>query len=384
MATPIFAQHRYEVINAGESVEVRSVPEAPPPSPKELEAQSFFSDVPPLVIASTWSVADLAQAWTFAAREADRVRLLERLGQTKARSDSDLRWLMNLYGRGDPAARAKVEASVALLGPAEAVAAPFFELLLEDEDPKLQALGLAGAARLRSPRSLKLIRALAEKPFSVPEPTLAMSPIDANRWGLQFAALGVLAAWQGPKVLPLILKRAQESPIVAELAAAHFWTEGFDRYVAWSESKKPADQARAARAWAAPAPLEALRATKGKLWALLFSKRRPETRHRAAIKLGLVCDDVDLDRLLAERAKAAPSERPLLDTALFASRSAKAVPILLSYAKEAPDPLARAGALFQLRSALPREEYRALLKWVTEHDADRENRANAAAELVVP
>lgn len=384
LATCAMAGPRYEVVTKGDSSEILPLPDAPEPLSTEKADESFFTAAPALVIYSTWAVADVAQAWAFAVREADKGRLLDQLGKTKARTDADLQALMNLYSRGSPAIQRQVEASVALLGPAEAVAAPFFEALLEDEDPQTQTLGLAGAARLRSPRALELVRALAEKPFTAPEPTISMNPLDNAHWRLQFTALGVLAEWQGEKTLPLIIKRAKEVPAAAELAATLFWVEGFDKFVAWSESGRPEDQALASRAWSAATPFKTLRTTKDKLWELVLSRRKRETRHRAAVKLGLTAEDADIDRLLAERSKTAESDRPLLDAALFASRHLKAIPILTGYAKSSRDPLARAGALFQLRSMMSPDEYRALLKWVAANDIDAENRANAAAELAAP
>ena len=88
--------------------------------------------------------------------------------------------------------------------------------------------------------------------------------------------------------------------------------------------------------------------------------------------------------LLAERAKAAGGDRLLLDTALFATRSPKAVPVLVDYAKNAQDAQTRAGTLFQLSEMLPPAEYRGLLEWAAKNDPDPENKANAAAELRKP
>jgi hypothetical protein len=232
---------------------------------------------------------------------------------------------------------------------------------------------------VRSPGALALVKGLAETAFKEPEATLSMSPVDANRWGVHYGALAVLADWQGAAALPLLLKRAKEAPAVAEIAAARFWAAALDDFIAWSESGR---QAEAARAWNADVPRALLAPTKDRLWALTLDKRkRAGTRHRAAIKLGLAAEPADVDRLLAERAKAGAAERLLLDTALFASRSPKAVPILTDYAKNSKDSLARAGTLFQLREMLPSAEYRELLDWAAKNDPDAENRRNAAAEL---
>lgn len=385
LATNLSAASRFEVVNEGDAVEIRQLPDLPAPPPEAREEKSFFDSAPPLDIPLTWGSAELATAYISAVRGADRVRLLNRLGGTKPKDGRDLRALLNLYSREDPAARLKVEAALLRLGPEDAVLAPVLIGLLQDEDPVFQAFGLQGAGRLRVPEALEPVRALAERPFPAAENSFGLSPADANRWAVQFTALRVLAEWQGEKALPLILKRSREVPAVGELAATYFWEKALDELVAWSESRSPVDRDRAAKAWAAPVPRTALTATKPRLWELTLDRRRqPETRHRAGIKLGTVAEEADVDRLLAERAKADGKSRTLLDAALFASRHAKAVPILVEYAQTAADPLARAGAMFQLRSMLPPAGYRPLLEWTAQKDPDPENRANAAAELRRP
>ena len=381
LATNAYSAPRHEVVNNGESVEIITLPESHEPTPLERDGESFFTEAPDVDIRPDWGVAELAQAWVNAVKSSDRTRLLNRLAQTKPRPGADLRWLLNLYGRNDAAVRIAVDTSLGLLTPADADTAPFFEALMADEDPIFQALGLIGAGHVRSPASLKLIHGFAEKPLPFPQPTLSMTPQDANRWHLQVHALTVLADWEGEKTLPLLMKRAQEAPAAAEIAATRFWEAGLPDFISWSESRRKPDQERAAAAWGADVPRASLEKTKGRLWELLLKSKRRETRHRAAIKLGIAASPEDVDRLLAERAKTPPADRPLLDAALFASRHEKAVPVLLEYAKTAKDPLARASALFQLRTMMPPEDYRALLRWVAENDADAENKANARREL---
>ncbi|TPW19274.1 MAG: hypothetical protein FD126_2852 [Elusimicrobia bacterium] len=382
LATSALAASRYEVVNDGEEVEVRQLPDLPVPEPEEREERSFFSDVPPLNMLPSWGPAQLADAYISAARQEDRKTLLIRLGEVKARDDKDLRALLNLYAREDAGVRAQVEACLMRLTPVDIGLSPFFAVALQDEEPVFQIFGLIGAGRLRDPRTLDLIRGLAEKDFPAPETSISMSPADAYRFTLQFNAVRLLADWEGEKVLPLVLKRSQDVPGAGEIAALAFWEKALEDFVAWSESKKPADRARAAKAWGAPVSRIKLAATKPRLWQLALDPRRSvTTRHRAAIKLGICAEEADVDRFLAERAKADGKVRALLDAGLFASRHPKAIPPLVGYAKEASDPLARAGALFQLRSMMPPADYRTLLEWVAKNDGDRENRANAAAEL---
>lgn len=383
LATTAFGAGRYEVVNDGDEVEVRQLPDLPVPEPKEREERSFFSDEPPVVIPPSWGPARIAEAYVQAARQENRTKLLVRLGEVKPRDDKDLRALLNLYSREDAAMRAQVEACLSNLGPEDVGLSSFFAHALQDEDPVFQIFGLIAAGRLRDPRTLELVRALAEKDFPAPEPSIALAPADAHRWTLQFNAVRLLADWEGEKALPMVLKRSKDVPGAGEIAAMAFWEKALEEFVAWSESNKPADRARAAKAWGAPVPRARLAATKTRLWELALDRRRSvTTRHRAAIKIGVCAEEADVDRFLVERAKADGKVRALLDAGLFASRHPKAIPPLLGYAKGSSDPLARAGALFQLRSMMPPADYRALLEWVAKNDADSENRANAAAELI--
>ncbi|TBR17390.1 hypothetical protein EPO15_17000, partial [bacterium] len=326
MATNVLAASRYEVVNEGDSVEVRQMPDLPAPEPEERQENTFFSDAPPLEISPLWGPAQLAEAYTSAVRGEDRARVLNRLGELKPRDDRDLRGLLNLYAREEPAVRTKVEACLNRLGPGDSAMAPFFGALLQDEEPVFQIFGLIGAGRLRDPRLLELVRGLAEKEFEAPEPSLAQSPGMTNRWALQFNAVRLLAEWEGEKTLPLVFKRSKEVPSVGEIAATLFWEKALSELVSWSESRSAADQARASKAWAAPVSRERLTATKARLWELALDPRRKvETRHRAALKLGLCAEEADIDRLLVERGKASGQARALLDAGLLASRHPKGI-----------------------------------------------------------
>jgi hypothetical protein len=107
-----------------------------------------------------------------------------------------------------------------------------------------------------------------------------------------------------------------------------------------------------------------------------------ETRHRAALRLGLAADGAEVERLLADHAKEKDEKTLLLvKTALFASRDTRVAPVLRDYAKADPVASNRAGALVQLGEMLPRAEFRALLEEVAKDDKDAENRAWARQEL---
>ncbi|MFH1726678.1 MAG: hypothetical protein ABII00_18865 [Elusimicrobiota bacterium] len=368
---------RIEVREEEDNVEITMVSTAPAAG-AAVQAEEPVAEIPPGL-----TVAELVQRYITASRPERRRPLLERIGRTKPESNQDLRWLLNLFSRNAPATRRQTELSLQLLSESDFRLAPFFLALLQSEEPLFRTFGLIGAERLRVEEALPLIREIASTRFKHRMPAFSLTPKEADNWQVRYHALQVLALWEGEKTLPLLLKRSLEAPDVAALTARHFWEEILDRVVRWSESRRATHREAAAAAWRADIPRAALRKSAPRLRKLVADRRKKfETRHQAAVKLGVAADDAEVERLLKARAEASDEKmRLLLTTALFASRHATAIPLLVEYVKKDPAAIARAGALFQLRGMLPPERYRELLEWVVEHDEDEENRRNALREL---
>jgi len=371
------AQTQFTVENKGDEIIITSTgtPELQPV--KEDKLSTILSTI------STWTVADLSTYFVASMDNDEKFTILEHLRQTAPKSAQDIRSLLNLYSRF-PEARAQAEDSLLRLSPKAQEFGPSFIGLIQDEDPFFQMFGLSGAYRLRFEPALSPIRKLAETKFAHPRPALDLLPGEYNTWQSQYAALRILALWEGKAALPLILKKTKEAPQTAAIVAAFFWEEAFDQIVGWAQSSKPEDAERALAAWGAETPIEVLRKTWPRLKALVLDKsRKPELRHRAAVKLGACSGPEEVEALLQEREARRKDERTrtLLDAALFASRSPRVVPILEEYAKASPSALARAGALLQLREMLDPARYAELLRWAADSDPDMENRANARHEL---
>jgi hypothetical protein len=380
MATPAIASGLagHKVLNAGESVEIVAVDSSP----------IDISKVPALP--ADMKAHEVVQRYIESFRQPEKDALVERLGATKPRDVRDLQALLNLYDREDPYPRQQIERSLRLLSPADIALAPFFRALIKDPDPKFQLFGMAGAYNLRDTAVLQDMEELGSKRFEKPRPSLAMNPPDAAAWHTRFECIRLLAAWDSerpsgapPEHLSLLIKQSRQAPPVARLLAQYYWPLALRDILEWSESKDLLDQERARFAWEADVPRLSLRETSGTLRAVLFDRRkRMETRHRAALRLGLAADGAEVERLLADHAKEKDEKTLLLvKTALFASRDTRVAPVLRDYAKADPVASNRAGALVQLGEMLPRAEFRALLEEVAKDDKDAENRAWARQEL---
>ncbi|MFA6030381.1 MAG: HEAT repeat domain-containing protein [Elusimicrobiota bacterium] len=374
-AAPAWAvTENLQAVQKGTEIVITGREDAPP-----SEAEQEELDL------SSKSVADLATLY-FSAGDADsKLRVLHRLSLTEPRTGEDMRRLLDLHAR-DAAARSAADACLERLSPAAQGFGPYFAALLDDEDPLLRIFGLAGLRRLRYAPALPAVRKLAEGRFPQRRPSMLMDPAQNAEWRTRFEALGALAVWERKDALPLLLKKTAEAPAVASIVAALFWEEAFDRIVAWSKSKKAEDQEAAQAAWGADVAPEQLRPTWPKLLALALDKRAdPQTRHRAAVKLGLAAGEAEAKTLLEKREAALKDKdertRLLLESALFASGSPLAIPLLEEHARSNPAPEGRAGARLQLKGMLPRGRYLELLREAAEKDPDGENRAAARREL---
>jgi hypothetical protein len=365
----------YQVVNEGDRVRIEKldIPPAAAPPQETIEDK----------VAQAGSISSLRLLFQESYKPEEKVKILEAIAARRARTGADLRALMSLFMTTDRSAQAASETSVRRLEkPQDSAFAPFFLALLEEEDPRLRMFSLIGIDRLRPEEALPVLHTVAKQKFEIPKPSLRTAPRPANEWTFHYEALGLLASWEGEKVLPLLHKRAEEAPTVAELASNYLWAENLPQLLKWSKAKRGDDRLRADAAWGADAPVESLRKTKAELWKTVENRRFDEQiRRHAARKLGFAADDADVDRLLKRRETSSKRERLLWETAIFASRNEKAVPLLRTYALEHENSDSRAAALSQLSGMLSPEEYRKLLIRMAESDPDPANRKRARRTL---
>jgi len=368
----------YQVINEGEEVSVQIVDRPEPREPSIALASPLDR------VTRDTPITVLMQLYRESYKPEDQARLLEATAGRRPRSLADLQALMGLFMKEDQNARATAETSLRRIdAERDSGFAPFFLNLLENEDPVVRLFGLIGVDRLRPEQALPSLLKTARTPFQLEKPALNTAPRPANEWLFQYQTLDVLASWQGEKVFDIVNERVKESPDVAKVASTWYWKAALPRLLRWSRSKKREDQTRALAGWRANPPIEAIKSTREALWDVLDTERYPvDIRHQAALKLGLAADDSDLDRLLELRSKMPSGEtRVLYDAALFASRSERAVPILVEYVQSHPDASARSGALTQLSAMVSPERYRELLRLMADSDPDAENRSRAQRTL---
>ncbi|UPT74293.1 MAG: hypothetical protein M0D55_00585 [Elusimicrobiota bacterium] len=163
---------------------------------------------------------------------------------------------------------------------------------------------------------------------------------ERNSWWTQYEALSVLAQWENEKSQALVEAKAQESPRVAELLGRYYWKRTLPRLREWSTSGKLGDAERAAVAAAAPIEVADARDTRDQMIAILGdSKADTEIRRQLALKIGLSSSQDEIEELIVKH-DAAPNdaERLYWATAVFVSRSPKAVPLLVRYAQRPPTP----------------------------------------------
>lgn len=373
----------FSIAQNGDNIEIVTIssPAAPSPLP-EIPGDPAPSGLD----YSTWTVGNLSRHYMETWRRNEKKAILQAIGGKKPASFRDLRWLLNLYSRSETEARFYAKRSLRRLGPRDKRFEPLFAGILRDQDPFLRMFGLIGAFQIESEEARPAILEIARKRFSHPQPMLLMIPEDANNWNLQFYALRILAMRQDPEAFALLVKRSKEAPPVASLMARFYWERSLPKFVKWTESRSKRNRERSWAAWHTDVPLEELRKTRGELREIVFSKRRKmESRHQAALRLGISANPAEVGRLLEERLEAKDKKlHLLLTTALFASRDERVIPILLDYAKTHKSALTRAGTAVQLRTMLPKDAYRELLQWVSNNDPDGQNRQNALRELANP
>jgi hypothetical protein len=310
------------------------------------------------------SVSLLKARFVEALDDATKAKVLQQISVTRPASAQDVSALFDLFSRNsDPGVRRKVMDSLALIDPSSPQLEPMFVTYLRQPEPETQLFGINGAFHLRSREALPLVRKIAERKFEAPD-AAAISQLSArNAWWTQFEALSALAQWEGEKVLPLLRRKADESPAVARLLGRFFWAQTFKDLKAWAES--PDDNVRQKAVEAAGAqiePAEARATRDGMLDIVRDPKADEEVRHRLALKIGASSTDAEVENLVAEHDKTKDEKLKLLLVAAAAySRSPKAVPLLVRYARDSSDEIIRKGARAELVDLVGEDKAKTLL-----------------------
>jgi len=329
-----------------------------------LSAQDEEAPAPrPMALERPLAVSDVKRRIVEVVEDSERAELFGRLSKTAPRTGLDVTALFDLFQRfpSEEPRRAVLE-SLSLLKPSPDLE-PLFVAYLKQPDPEAQFFGVSGAYRLRSAAALPLVRKIAERKFKAARAEDSTGIEERNAWWTQYEALETLALWEGAKALPLLERRAQESPEVARILGRRFWRHTMPKLKAWARSSKAEDRMRARRASAAPIELEDARATRADMLTLLKDKETDEeVRHRLALKLGMSSEEAEAAELVKEH-DAASSERDRLlwAAAAFASKRQAAVPLIAKYAREGEDETTRKGARQQLEDMLGAEAAKKLL-----------------------
>ena len=310
------------------------------------------------------SVAMLQERFVSAVETADKTTALEALAKTPPISGKDVSALFDLFSREqDVSVRRAVMDPLALIAPDSPQLEPIFINYLKQPEPETQLFGINGAFRLRSRQALPLIRAIAKRRFVAARASDVSVLSERNAWWTQYEALSALAQWEPEKSLSLLRKKSDESPEVAHLLGRFFWKKTLPDLKKWFQSQDPDMRQKALIAAKAPIEPADARATRE---AMLEVVRDPavdgELRHQLALKVGACSDDVEAEALLREHDKAPDDQNRLLwASAAFASRSRKAVPLLVRYALDSKDELWRRAAKAQLLDMVGAEMTQALL-----------------------
>jgi hypothetical protein len=314
--------------------------------------------------AGSTSVSLLKERFVEATDEPTRNKLLDQLAATPPVSAQDVSALFDMFSRfSDPELRKKVMSSLSRIDPSSPQLEPLFISYLHQPEPESQLFGIYGAYYVRSRQGLPLVRKIAERKFEAADASAISLLSSRNAWWTQFDALSVLAQWQGEKILPLLRKKADESSAVARILGQFFWRETFPDLKAWAESPNANVSEKAVQASGAQIELAEARATRdGMLDIVRDPKADEEVRHRLAMKVGACSNDAEVAALIAEHDAAKDAKmRLLLMAAISYSRSPKAVPLLVRYARDSTDEILRRGARLELVDLVGEEQAKALL-----------------------
>jgi hypothetical protein len=315
-----------------------------------------------------------------AVETADRKAALNELSQTPPASLPELKAIFDIFMRfpEKPVREAVLSALRRMQGDRWNLESGLIEYLKLPES-EAQIFAMTGLLRLRSPRALPLITDVARRKLRFKSPGEAPLLAERNAWWATYEALSTLAQWEGPKTLALLLKKTDEAPATARIAASFLWKDTLPEIIRWSGSGR-LDREKAQEALAAEVPLADLRATRPQMLKAVMDRNSPrELRHQLALKIGFCAEPADIEDLLARERSAVDSEaRLMLAAALFASRSPLTVPWLKETALKSPEPKTRIGALLQLREMLPGKELKPLAEEFSSKDPDAFNRESAA------
>ncbi|HXT02465.1 MAG TPA: hypothetical protein VN915_17460 [Elusimicrobiota bacterium] len=331
--------------------------------PLDLTAQSGSSAATPIGAAS---VSILKARFIEALDDATKGRMLQQISVTRPVSARDVSALFDLFSRNsDPVVRRKVMDSLALIDPSSPQLEPMFLTYLRQPEPETQLFGINGAFHLRSREALPMIRKIAGRKFEAPDASAITLLSARNAWWTQYEALSVLSQWEGERdrVLPLLRQKADESPAVGRLLGQFFWAQTFKDLKGWAESSDDNVREKAVQVAGAKIQPDEARATReGMLDIVRDQKADEEVRHRLALKVGACSTDAQVEALIAEHDQTKDDKLKLLLVAAAAySRSPKAVPLLVRYAKDSSDETMRKGARAELVDLVGEEQAETLL-----------------------
>lgn len=325
-------------------------------------AQAPAADNPAV---STGTVSQLAERFLETTSSQQKTLLLGAIAKTAPASGQDVANLLDLFSRySDSFTRRSIMDSLARLSPGNPQLEPLFLTYLKQPEPDAQLFGVNGAFRLRSRAALPLIREIASRKMTAKEGSETGMLSDRNAWWTQYEALSALAQWENERSYSLIEAKTAESPRVAALLGRYYWKRTLPKLRVWSESGALGDAERVAAAASAPIEVADARDTRYQMLAILRDpKADAEVRHQLALKIGLSSTEDEIEELIKEH-DAARSEGDKLywAAAVFVTRSRKAVPLLVRYARRTDDPVQSKGAFGQLKDMLGEDEARALIE----------------------
>jgi hypothetical protein len=329
------------------------------------------------------SLYDLCRQFNEEIDEAKKRAALEQITKTPPSEARDVRAIFDLFMRySDDSLRRGVLSSLDAISPSAESLAPVFFSMLQDSEPESVLFGIRGSLKLRSVAALPEIEKLAKRKFEAKDPAELSSLAKRNAWWTHYEALYSLAQWKGAPVFELVLKKTRETPKAARILAILYWKKALPEIARWATGTAE-DKDKAAEALSAVVPTPLLREARVDMDKILRDpKAERELRHQIAVKIGLSSTDEEVEALSKDyEASSDTGTRVMIAAAVFSSRSLKAVPLLMAYAKTNSDPVLRLGARSELKELLPTEQYLSLLEWAAASDPDSDNRKAAAVEL---